>query len=74
MEIAKAMPDKDNSAGKALEVSKFTNTLRQSEAQKLLTNKVTLWLSYKQMRLRLRTQGLWQCLIHGGVAKLTHQS
>lgn len=74
MKIAKAAPDKDNPIGKALEVSEFTNTLRQSKAQKLLTNTVTLWWSYKQTRLRLRTQGLWQCLIHGGAAKLKHQS
>lgn len=30
--------------------------------------------SYKQMRPRLHTQGLWQCLTPGGVAKLKHQS
>lgn len=59
MKIAKAAPDKDNPIEKALEVSEFTNTLRQSEAQKLLTNTVTLWWSYKQTRLRFRTQGLW---------------
>lgn len=41
-EMAKAMPDKDSPAGKALEVSEFTNTLRQSEVQKLTTNSYTL--------------------------------
>lgn len=40
--MAKAMPDKDIPAGKAPEVSEFTNTLRQREIQKLLTNSYTL--------------------------------